>query len=90
MTDVETPLVKDNNKMEEIKPLTAFDDPSAFTVKHPLQRGWTLWFFNSSQKTTQANWSDNLKQVMTVSTVEDFWGCVALSCCCLVLPGWFR
>ena len=55
---------------------TAFDDPKNFNVKHPLQNKWTLWFDNPQKKSTAASWSDNLKQVITVDTVEDFWGFV--------------
>ncbi len=55
-------------------PVTAFDDAEAFNVKHPLQNKWTFWFDNPGKKATQANWSANLKEIMTVDTVEDFWG----------------
>jgi translation initiation factor 4E len=55
--------------------ITAFDDPQAYNVKHPLANSWTLWFDSpSNKKTTQANWSANLKNLITIDTVEDFWG----------------
>jgi len=44
-----------------------------FNVKHPLQNSWTLWYDNPGHKTNSKNWSQNLKQVLSFSTVEDFW-----------------
>ncbi|KAI8809961.1 eukaryotic translation initiation factor 4E [Cladochytrium replicatum] len=54
--------------------ISALVDSINYNVKHPLQNRWTLWFDNPQKKTTQANWSQNLKKVITVGTVEDFWG----------------
>ncbi|RKO84819.1 translation initiation factor eIF 4e-like domain-containing protein [Blyttiomyces helicus] len=57
----------------EIK--TVFEDPIDFNIKHPLQNSWVLWFDNPQRKNTnQANWSQNLKNLITIDTVEDFWG----------------
>mmetsp|Transcript_5476 Transcript_5476/g.8566 ORF Transcript_5476/g.8566 Transcript_5476/m.8566 type:complete len:222 (-) Transcript_5476:202-867(-) len=46
-----------------------------FSVKHPLQRQWTMWF-NPPQKQTSKSgvWTSNTSEVMTFGTVEDFWG----------------
>jgi len=44
-----------------------------FTVKHPLHHRWTLWYDNPGKKTSQDKWAENLKQVVTFETVEDFW-----------------
>ncbi|KAJ3198870.1 hypothetical protein HDU67_003247, partial [Dinochytrium kinnereticum] len=52
----------------------AFKDPVNFTVKHPLQHKWTLWYDSQQKKATQSNWHDNLKNLITIETVEDFWG----------------
>ncbi|KAJ1547862.1 hypothetical protein HK096_010253 [Nowakowskiella sp. JEL0078] len=54
--------------------LTAFADPVNFTVKHPLQNSWTLWFDNPGKKTNSDNWAMNLKKLVTFDTAEDFWG----------------
>ncbi|KAJ1552605.1 hypothetical protein HK405_010685 [Cladochytrium tenue] len=54
--------------------VTVIEDPINFTVKHALQRRWTLWFDSQAKKATQANWHDNLKKLVTFDTVEDFWG----------------
>ncbi|KAI8968431.1 translation initiation factor eIF 4e-like domain-containing protein [Mycotypha africana] len=44
-----------------------------YTNKHPLQNKWTLWFDNPGKKTNAQSWADNLKEIITVDTVEDFW-----------------
>jgi translation initiation factor 4E len=46
-----------------------------FTIKHPLERRWTLWY-DSKTKKSAAAWNDALRPVCTVSTVEEFWWCV--------------
>ncbi|KAJ3111897.1 hypothetical protein HDU96_005176 [Phlyctochytrium bullatum] len=67
-------------KSEEVKAadegevVFAFEDPVNFTVKHPLQHKWTLWYDSQQKKATQTNWHDNLKKLITIETVEDFWG----------------
>lgn len=50
-------------------------DPQAsnFSVKHPLQSRWTLWFDNQKQKKKEESWEESLKNIMTFDTVEDFW-----------------
>lgn len=52
---------------------TVFADPNNFSIKHPLQNTWTLWYDNPQGKTNQASWGDNLKKIMSFDTVEDFW-----------------
>ncbi|KAI9205532.1 putative eukaryotic initiation factor 4E [Polychytrium aggregatum] len=59
---------------EEAALVTVFEDPVNFTVKHPLQSRWTLWYLNSQRKANQNNWNQNLKKIITFETVEDFWG----------------
>lgn len=48
-------------------------EPSNFSVKHPLQNGWTIWYDNPQKRTNQASWGDHLKKITTFGTVEDFW-----------------
>mmetsp|Transcript_26247 Transcript_26247/g.36964 ORF Transcript_26247/g.36964 Transcript_26247/m.36964 type:complete len:216 (+) Transcript_26247:167-814(+) len=48
-------------------------EPNNFSIKHPLQNRWTLWFDNPGKKTTQESWAENLKKIVTFDTVEDFW-----------------
>eukprot|EP01012_Entosiphon_sulcatum_P067217 TRINITY_DN96809_c0_g1_i1.p1 TRINITY_DN96809_c0_g1~~TRINITY_DN96809_c0_g1_i1.p1 ORF type:complete len:214 (+),score=50.55 TRINITY_DN96809_c0_g1_i1:57-698(+) len=42
---------------------------------HPLWCAWTLWFDGVSKKRAgrTASWQDNLKEIYTFRTVEDFW-----------------
>jgi translation initiation factor 4E len=53
---------------------TVFHDSKNYNVKHPLQNTWTLWFDNPGKKANAASWSQNLKEIVNVDTVEDFWG----------------
>jgi len=48
-------------------------EPSNFSVKHPLQNGWTIWYDNPQKRTSMASWGDHLRKVTTFTTVEDFW-----------------
>lgn len=60
---------------------TVFHDPKAFTVKHPLINKWTLWYTKPptpGQRGADA-WADNLKEVITFDSVEEFWGWVVSS-----------
>ncbi|CAG8451600.1 13188_t:CDS:2 [Acaulospora colombiana] len=53
---------------------TVFSDPVNFNVKHPLYNQWTLWFDNPGKKASSTNWSQNLKNLITFDSVEEFWG----------------
>jgi translation initiation factor 4E len=53
---------------------TVFNDPVNFNVKHPLFNSWTLWFDNPGKKANTASWSQNLKELITFDSVEEFWG----------------
>ncbi len=44
--------------------------PAIANTKHPLQYSWTLWYYKNDRTKT---WQDNLREVVTFSTVEDFW-----------------
>lgn len=44
-----------------------------YSNKHPLQNTWTLWFDNPGKKTSAQSWADNLKEVISIENVEDFW-----------------
>lgn len=62
---------------EQSENTTVFHDPQAFTVKHPLINKWTLWYTKPptpGQRGADA-WADNLKEVITFDSVEEFWGC---------------
>lgn len=66
----------DESKNDEEQVTTVFHDRINYNVKHPLHNSWTLWFDNPQRKANQASWSANLKEIVTVETVEDFWGWV--------------
>jgi len=45
-------------------------------VRHPLRTPWTLWYeFNltTGKRPSTTQWGENLKEVFTFATVEDFW-----------------
>jgi translation initiation factor 4E len=42
------------------------------TVKHPLLHSWTLWY-DPGSKYSHKKWGENIKEIYTVSSVEDFW-----------------
>ncbi|KAL0077808.1 translation initiation factor eIF 4e-like domain-containing protein [Phycomyces blakesleeanus] len=62
------------NDQENDSMKTVFHDREHYNVKHPLQNTWTLWFDNPGKKANVTSWSQNLNEVVSVSTVEDFWG----------------
>ncbi|OZJ05458.1 hypothetical protein BZG36_01644 [Bifiguratus adelaidae] len=53
---------------------TVFQDPVNYNVIHPLQNQWTLWFDNPGKKANAQSWSQNLKELITFNSVEEFWG----------------
>ncbi|KAI9592039.1 translation initiation factor eIF 4e-like domain-containing protein [Syncephalis fuscata] len=54
---------------------TVLADPVNFNVKHPLYHSWTLWYDQGGKRTASAQtWSQNLKEIVTFDSVEDFWG----------------
>jgi len=56
------------------KDVTILVDKENFTVKHPLQHSWTMWYDCPQKKMVQSAWGDHLRKIVTVDTVEDFWG----------------
>lgn len=40
------------------------------TIKHPLHNTWTLWYYENDRKKL---WEENLKEITSFNTVEDFW-----------------
>eukprot|EP00741_Cyanophora_paradoxa_P024845 tig00000310_g23986.t1 len=47
--------------------------PLEYSIKHPLQHRWTMWYDNPGKRVNQTNWEDNLRRILTFDTVEDFW-----------------
>lgn len=52
---------------------TIFHNPDNFSIKHPLESTWVLWYDKPSKKTPQVAWNEQLKKVSTLQFVEDFW-----------------
>lgn len=49
--------------------------PTNSQKKHPLQYTWVMWYDSPSGKSKQDahNWQQNVKKIISVDTVEDFW-----------------
>ncbi|KAJ2778174.1 eukaryotic translation initiation factor 4E [Coemansia javaensis] len=59
---------------EAVEVRTVLDDPKDFNAVHRLNTPWTLWFDNSSRRTSTSTWTAGVKKIETMSTVEEFWG----------------
>lgn len=46
------------------------DLPLDYSITHPLQNTWTLWFFENDRNNS---WEENQKEIASFNTVEDFW-----------------
>jgi len=55
---------KNDNKEQDLV------DPIDFSIKHPLQNKWTLWYYENDRANT---WEKNQKEIASFDTVEDFW-----------------
>lgn len=56
---------------DEITP-TVLKSTEDFTVIHPLTHTWTLWY--TKPNTGKEPWHELLKPVVTLQSVEEFWG----------------
>ncbi|KAJ2383440.1 eukaryotic translation initiation factor 4E [Coemansia sp. RSA 2603] len=73
MTDVKT--ASENIASGEVQSVkTVLEDATNFNVVHRLNSPWTLWFDNQAKKANASNWTANLRKVVTMKTVEEFWG----------------
>jgi translation initiation factor 4E len=68
-----TPAINEKTAAQNGDVVTVFHDPENFNVKHPLMNEWTLWFTKPPSGKGD-NWNDLLKEVVTFSSVEEFWG----------------
>ncbi|KAH7961131.1 eukaryotic translation initiation factor 4E-1A [Rhipicephalus sanguineus] len=48
----------------------ACPDPPKEVIKHPLQNRWSLWFYKNDKN---RSWEENLLEITSFDTVEDFW-----------------
>ncbi|BES93083.1 eukaryotic translation initiation factor [Nesidiocoris tenuis] len=58
----------DNTAEEEIE--NRADNIIDIHIKHPLNNTWVLWYYENDRRN---DWTKNLKEITSVSTVEDFW-----------------
>ncbi|QPG75349.1 hypothetical protein FOA43_002702 [Brettanomyces nanus] len=58
---------------EEKKEVTVLENKEEFTVKHPLNSKWTLWYTKPAVDNSES-WADLLKPIVSFNTVEEFWG----------------
>ncbi|BFZ53049.1 eukaryotic translation initiation factor 4E [Savitreella phatthalungensis] len=74
--DSNTSTADKQGSSQQTEDVTVFHDADNFTVKHPLAHRWTLWYTKPptpGQRGADA-WADNLKEVITIDSVEEFWG----------------
>lgn len=72
----DTQSTTETKDTEDEQPITIFHDRLNYNVKHPLHNEWTLWFDNPGKKANAQSWSQNLKEIVTFKTIEDFWAYV--------------
>jgi Eukaryotic initiation factor 4E len=75
-SDVNATQSTETKGSEDDQPITIFHDRMNYNVKHPLHNEWTLWFDNPGKKANVQSWSQNLKEIVTFKTIEDFWAYV--------------
>jgi len=46
------------------------ESPMDYSIKHPLQNVWTLWYFENDRNQP---WEKNQREIASFQTVEDFW-----------------
>jgi len=68
VTEPEDGKTEDGNDAE-VNELAASMEQE-LTIKHPLQHAWTLWYYRNDRT---KSWEENLREVVTFDTVEDFW-----------------
>ncbi|KAL3282822.1 hypothetical protein HHI36_005986 [Cryptolaemus montrouzieri] len=62
---IETENEKNEQITEQVE-VPAMD----YAIKHPLQNAWTLWYYEHDRSQV---WENNVKEIASFQTVEDFW-----------------
>lgn len=76
MSDVEAKVEKlsvEETTPEQPEVSQTVLDSTDFTVVHPLTHKWTFWYLKPATGNVE-NWSELLKKLVNVGTVEEFWG----------------
>ncbi|XP_025836188.1 eukaryotic translation initiation factor 4E-1A-like isoform X2 [Agrilus planipennis] len=59
------------NEKQQSESNQVVDIPATdYSIKHPLQNSWTLWYYENDRSNT---WEKNQKEIASFDTVEDFW-----------------
>lgn len=59
---------------EDGRLVSVFQDPEHYTIKHPLEHTWVLWFDNPNLgRKQQKDWEEALEEIYKIKFVEDFW-----------------
>ncbi|KAJ2356416.1 eukaryotic translation initiation factor 4E [Coemansia erecta] len=66
--------VQANNEQTGQSVKTVLTDPQDYNALHTLNSPWVMWFDNPSKRTNASTWTANLKEIVTIKTVEEFWG----------------
>lgn len=65
------------NELDDQKEVSQVEEASAdidTSVKHPLERKWTLWYTKPSIAKSTSDWHSQVTPILLIETVEDFWG----------------
>jgi translation initiation factor 4E len=68
-----TPVVESSDNLN-VPSAEGVNQGGDFAVKHPLHHAWTFWYDTPGKKKNQQSWGKSLKELITVTSVEDFWG----------------
>ncbi|CAG9771228.1 unnamed protein product [Ceutorhynchus assimilis] len=60
----------ENDKTDYKDEAELIEAPMDYSVKHPLQNCWTLWYFENDRNQP---WEKNQREIASFQTVEDFW-----------------
>lgn len=63
----ESPKVSDNSS-------TVLKSTQDFNTIHPFSSSWTLWYVKPKNPQVKEDWKDLLTEVVSFSSVEEFWG----------------
>jgi len=72
--------IQDHTKSENTDPNTTTNVdtthkqiPFDVNGNHPLLHSWTLYYDGQQPTNKKGNWGENIKEVYTIASVEDFW-----------------
>jgi len=70
LVKMSTNNLDNENEKNENRETELIDATIDFSIKHPLQNRWTLWFYEQDRNNS---WEKNQKEIASFDTVEDFW-----------------